>query len=55
VHIIDVYNNIAIMRTNLTKNQSCINKISECLSDECQKEIHDILVLGVNHQLIQEK
>lgn len=55
VYIIDVYNNIAIIWTNLTKDQPCVNKISECSSHECQKEIHNISVLGVNHQLIQEK
>lgn len=48
VHIIDVYNNIAVMWTNLTKDQPCVNKISECSSHECQKEIHNISVLGVN-------
>jgi len=37
-------------------NQPCINKIFECSSDKCQKEIyHEISVFDVNHQLIQEK
>jgi len=55
MHIIDVYNNIAVMWTNLTKDEPCVNKISECSSNECQKEINNISVLGVNHQLIQKK
>lgn len=55
VHIIDAYNNIAVMWTSLTKDQPCVNKISECSSHECQKEIHNISVLGVNHQIIHKK
>jgi len=38
IHIIDVYNNIAVMWTNLTKDEPYVNKISECSSNEYQKE-----------------
>ncbi|KYN03081.1 hypothetical protein ALC62_06176 [Cyphomyrmex costatus] len=43
------------MWTNLTKDQPCVTKISECSSHECQKEIRNISVLGVNHQIIHKK